>query len=47
VIKHGLVDAQGNKLEDVEQTLPSWFEAFILNQHFNGKPIDFESESSS
>ncbi|QLE60030.1 ATP-binding protein [Nostoc sp. TCL26-01] len=42
VIKHGLVDTQGNKLEDVEYTLPSWFEAFRIHQHFNGKPIDFE-----
>ncbi|MBD6619712.1 hypothetical protein FNW02_28815 [Komarekiella sp. 'clone 1'] len=43
VVKHGLVDAIGNKLEDVEHTLPSWFEAFRIYQHFNGKLIDFEN----
>ncbi|MBD2364772.1 ATP-binding protein [Anabaena minutissima FACHB-250] len=43
VVKHGLVDAQGNKLEDVEHTLPAWLEAFTVHKHFNGKPIDFDS----
>ncbi|BAY20245.1 hypothetical protein NIES21_61150 (plasmid) [Anabaenopsis circularis NIES-21] len=43
VVKHGLVDAKGNKMEDVEYTLPSWFEAFRIHQHFHGKPIDFEN----
>lgn len=42
VVKHGLVDTQGNKLEDIEHTLPTWFEASRIYQHFNGKPIDFE-----
>lgn len=42
VIKHGLVDAQGNKLEDVEHTLPAWFEAFKIHQHFNGSPLTFD-----
>lgn len=42
VIKHGLVDAQGNKLEDVEYTLPAWFEAFKIHQHFKDKPLNFE-----
>ena len=42
VIKHGLVDAQGTKLKDIEYTLPKWFEANKLYQHFNGKPINFE-----
>jgi hypothetical protein len=42
VIKHGLVDAQGTKLKDIEYTLPKWFEANKLYQHFNGKPIIFE-----
>ncbi|OCQ92276.1 hypothetical protein BCD64_00130 [Nostoc sp. MBR 210] len=41
VIKHGLVDSQGNKLEDVGHTLPSWFEAFTLYNHFHNKPIEF------
>lgn len=43
VIKHGLVDAQGNKLKDVEYTLPKWFEANKIYQHFNGNPINFET----
>lgn len=42
VIKHGLVDADGNKLKDVEYTLPKWFEANKIYQHFNGKPINFD-----
>jgi len=42
VIKHGLVDADGNKLKDVEYTLPKWFEANKIYQHFNGKPMNFE-----
>jgi len=42
VVKHGLVDAQGTKLKDIEYTLPKWFEANKLYQHFNGKPINFE-----
>lgn len=42
VIKHGLVDAQGTKLKDIEYTLPKWFEANKLYQHFHGKPINFE-----
>lgn len=42
MVKHGLVDSQGNKLEDVEHTLPSWFEAFTIYQHFHGKPLNLE-----
>ncbi|MFM6272349.1 MAG: hypothetical protein ACKPFA_38585 [Dolichospermum sp.] len=42
VVKHGLVDAQGTKLKDVEYTLPKWFEANKLYQHFNGKPMNFD-----
>ncbi|BAY67102.1 hypothetical protein NIES22_72650 (plasmid) [Calothrix brevissima NIES-22] len=41
VIKHGLVDSQGNKLEDVEHTLPTWFEALTIYNHFHNKPIEF------
>jgi hypothetical protein len=41
-IKHGLVDANGNNLEDVEKTLPSWFHPQKIHEHFNGKPINFE-----
>jgi hypothetical protein len=43
VIKHGLVDAQGTKLKDIEYILPKWFEANKLYQHFHGKPIDFDA----
>jgi len=42
VIKHGLVDGQGNKIKDVEYTLPKWFEANKIYQHFNGKSMNFE-----
>ena len=43
VIRYGLVDAAGNSLEDVEKTLPSWFHPQKIHDHFNGKPIDFDS----
>lgn len=43
VVKHGLVDTQGTKLKDIEYTLPKWFEANKIYQHFNGKPIEFDS----
>ncbi|MBW4504951.1 MAG: hypothetical protein KME64_00295 [Scytonematopsis contorta HA4267-MV1] len=39
-IVHGLVDTSGNELEEVEKTLPSWFEAAQIYGHFNGRPID-------
>lgn len=39
-IVHGLVDNNGNELEEVEGTLPNWFEAVQIYNHFNGKPID-------
>ncbi|WP_236721536.1 hypothetical protein [Trichormus sp. NMC-1] len=42
VVRYGLVDDNGNSLEDVEKTLPSWFHPEKLHQHFNGKPINFE-----
>lgn len=41
-VRYGLVDEQGNSLEDVEKTLPSWFHPAKIHQHFNGKPIDFK-----
>lgn len=41
-VKHGLVDAAGNNLEDVEKTLPNWFHPQKIHEHFNGKPIQFE-----
>ena len=41
-IKHGLVDAAGNNLEDVERTLPAWLHPAKIHDHFNGKPINFE-----
>lgn len=40
VVRHGLVDEQGNSLEDVERTLPSWFHPRLIYEHFHGKPID-------
>ncbi|MGM3309817.1 hypothetical protein ACSQ6I_28245 [Anabaena sp. WFMT] len=43
VVRYGLVDAQGNELKDVEHTLPSWVHPEKIHQHFNGKPIDFDS----
>ncbi|MFM6247970.1 MAG: hypothetical protein ACKPEQ_02275 [Dolichospermum sp.] len=41
VVKYGLVDADGNNLEDVEKTLPAWFHPQKIHDHFNGKPIIF------
>ena len=41
-IKHGLVDAAGNNLEDVERTLPAWLHPAKIHDHFNGKTINFE-----
>ena len=41
-IVHGLVDENGNELEEVERTLPSWLEANKIYGHFNGSPINFE-----
>ncbi|MEY3255226.1 MAG: hypothetical protein RLZZ29_357 [Cyanobacteriota bacterium] len=42
VVRYGLVDANGNSLEDVEKTLPSWFHPQKIHDHFNGKPINFD-----
>ena len=41
-VKYGLVDSQGNNLEDVEKTIPMWFHPGKIYDHFNGKPINFE-----
>ena len=41
VIRHGLVDADGNNLEDVEKTLPGWLHPEKIYNHFNNKPIEF------
>ncbi|MFM6747387.1 MAG: hypothetical protein ACKPJH_13535, partial [Dolichospermum sp.] len=41
VVRYGLVDADGNNLEDVEKTLPAWFHPQKIHEHFNGKPIIF------
>ena len=43
VVRHGLVDAAGNNLEDIEKTLPAWFHPQKIHDHFNGKPIDFDN----
>ncbi|NEU76823.1 hypothetical protein PI95_031025 [Hassallia byssoidea VB512170] len=42
VVRYGLVDEQGNNLDDVEKTLPDWFHPEQIYQHFNGKPLSFE-----
>ncbi|MCC5661442.1 hypothetical protein LC608_31720 [Nostoc sp. XA010] len=42
VVRYGLVDEQGNNLDDVEKTLPNWFHPEKIYQHFNGKPLSFE-----
>ncbi|MFM6254885.1 MAG: hypothetical protein ACKPEQ_38095, partial [Dolichospermum sp.] len=41
VVKYGLVDGDGNNLEDVEKTIPDWFYPQKIYDHFNGKPIIF------
>ena len=43
VIRYGLNDPNGNELEDIEKTLPTWFYPQKIHDHFNGKPIDFEN----
>lgn len=40
VIRYGLVDENGNNLEDEERTLPSWFHPLKIYDHFHGKPIE-------
>ncbi|MBW4605691.1 MAG: hypothetical protein KME22_00330 [Hassallia sp. WJT32-NPBG1] len=42
VVRYGLVDEQGNNLDDVEKTLPDWFHPEKIYQHFNRKPLSFE-----
>jgi hypothetical protein len=42
VIRYGLVDVNGNNLDDVEKTIPSWFHPQKIHDHFNGNPINFE-----
>jgi hypothetical protein len=42
VVRYGLVDEQGNNLDDVEKTLPNWFHPEQIYQHFNGKPLNFD-----
>ena len=41
-IVHGLVDENGNELEEVERTLPAWLEANKIYGHFNGIEVNFE-----
>lgn len=41
VVRYGLVDGDGNNLEDVEKTLPAWFHPQKIYDHFNSKPIIF------
>ena len=40
VVRYGLVDGDGNNLDDVEKTLPDWFHPEKIYQHFNGKSIE-------
>ncbi len=40
-IVHGLVDEKGNELEEVEATLPNWFEATLIYNHFNNESLNF------
>jgi hypothetical protein len=42
VVRYGLVDDQGNNLDDVEKTLPDWFHPEKIYQHFNGEPLSFD-----
>ncbi|MCC5654407.1 hypothetical protein LC609_32425 [Nostoc sp. XA013] len=42
VVRYGLVDDQGNNLDDVEKTLPDWFHPEKIYQHFNNKPLSFD-----
>lgn len=41
VVRYGLVDSDGNNLEDVEKSLPAWFHPEKIHGHFNNKPIEF------
>ena len=41
-IVHGLVDENGNELEEVERTLPAWMKANKIYEHFNGIEVNFE-----
>ncbi|MEM6754234.1 MAG: ATP-binding protein [Cyanobacteria bacterium P01_C01_bin.38] len=43
VIKFGMKDKDGNNLEDVEKTLPSWFRPELIHGHFNATPINFDN----
>ncbi|WP_071192420.1 hypothetical protein [Trichormus sp. NMC-1] len=42
-ILEGLVDQDGNELEQHSVTLPDWLRPEKICQHFNGKPIDFDN----
>ena len=41
-VVHGLVDENGNELEEVERTLPVWLKANKIYGYFNGNAINFE-----
>ena len=43
VIKFGMKDSDGNNLEDIEKTLPSWFRPELIHGHFNDSPINFDN----
>ncbi len=40
---NGLVDEEGEELEDKKVTLPSWFRPELIHGHFNDSPINFEN----
>ena len=40
-ILQGLVNSEGDELEDHPVTLPNWLRPEIIYDHFNGKPINF------
>lgn len=42
-IVRGLLDDNGEELNDAERTLPSWFNPESIYNHFNGKLIDFDA----
>lgn len=40
---NGLVDEEGEELEDKKVTLPSWFRPELIHGHFNDSPINFDN----
>lgn len=40
---NGLVDEEGEELEDKKVTLPLWFRPELIHGHFNNSPINFDN----